>query len=45
MRRFEEEVNGQTKTTIEQIQIFAELPYQIAVKEYEKTGLDMVFFG
>ena len=25
--------------------VFAEIPYQISLKEYEKTGLDVIFFG
>ena len=36
----DEEKNAQ-----EQIVVFAELPYQISLKEYEKTGLDVIFFG
>jgi len=37
----EEEEKSQT----EQIVVFAEIPYQISLKEYEKTGLDVIFFG
>ena len=32
-------------TSTDQVSIFAELPYQIMLKEFEKTGLDVIFFG
>jgi hypothetical protein len=27
------------------VQVFAECPYQISMKEFHKTGLDMIFYG
>lgn len=32
-------------TSTDQVSIFAELPYQIMLKEFEKTGLDVIFYG
>lgn len=30
---------------IDQVRIFAECPYRIAMAEFEKTGLDVIFYG
>lgn len=31
--------------SIESVNVFAELPYKINLKEFEKTGLDVIFYG
>ena len=33
------------KQSVEVVHVFAELPYQITLKEFEKTGLDVIFYG
>lgn len=33
------------KESVEQVNVFAELPYQIKLEEFEKTGLDVIFYG
>ena len=39
----DQEENEQTR--IDQVQVFAELPYRIQMKEFHKTGLDVIFYG
>jgi hypothetical protein len=36
---------GAQQSRIDSVQVFAESPYQISVKEFHKTGLDMIFYG
>jgi len=36
---------GVEQSRIDQVQVFAECPYQISVKEFHKTGLDIIFYG
>lgn len=37
--------DGEEVRSIEQVQIFAEVPYKIGLESYEKTGLDVIFYG
>ena len=36
---------GDEEEKVEQVFIFTECPYAITLKEYEKTGLDIIFYG
>lgn len=36
---------GQEQSQIDQVQVFAECPYRISMQEFEKTGLDVIFYG
>lgn len=39
------EGEDKTKKSIEQVFVFSEVPYKITLEEYEKSGLDVIFFG
>jgi hypothetical protein len=40
-----EDQDGEDKERIDQVQVFAECPYRIAMQDFEKTGLDVIFYG
>lgn len=37
--------DGEEVEKPEQVQVFSECPFFITLKEFEKTGLDVLFFG
>lgn len=39
------QVAEEGEAEIEQIQVFAELPFQVNTNQFEKTGLDVLFYG
>ena len=46
MRKSEwEDAEGDEQKRIDQVQVFAECPYRIQMKEFQKTGLDVIFYG
>ena len=38
-------VDGEEEKKDEQVYVFSECPYSITLKEFEKTGLDVIFYG
>lgn len=40
-----EDEEGEMQTKLEQVQVFSECPFTMQIKEFEKTGLDVVFYG
>ena len=38
-------VDGEEEEKPEQVQVFSECPYTITLDEFEKTGLDIIFYG
>lgn len=36
---------GDEQMRVDQVQVFAECPYRIAMQDFEKTGLDVIFYG
>jgi hypothetical protein len=40
-----EDEEGDMQTKLEQVQVFSECPFTMQIKEFEKTGLDVVFYG
>lgn len=38
-------VDGEEEEKVEQVYVFSECPYSITLKEFEKTGLDVIFYG
>ena len=37
--------DGDEEEKLEQVQVFSECPYEITLNEFEKTGLDIIFYG
>lgn len=40
-----EDEEGEAQTKLEQVHVFSECPFTMQIKEFEKTGLDVVFYG
>jgi len=40
-----EDEDGEQQSKLEQVQVFSECPFTMQIKEFEKTGLDVVFYG
>lgn len=43
--KWTDEEYEEERQRIEQVQVFAECPFKINLEEYEKTGMDIIFYG